>query len=199
MLNYLTGPKEEQKPPVSQPDNELGGSKNLEDLNETTASGSDLGESESLLGAKINKKVEEKTEEYCKPNYTMMAMFFAAGCLFLLASLTSLPLVILSPASFNMYFTLSSACFLLSVSFYYGPCVYLKKLVCNKTNLPISLLYLSSTGASLYFTFFAKIGYLYTMGMIGVQGLSVFFFVFQAWTSGDRAQDKLKEFVSSGI
>ena len=46
---------------------------------------------------------------------------------------------------------------------------------------------------------FAKIGYLYTLGMIGVQALSVIFFIFQAWTSGDRAQEKLKDFVNNGV
>ena len=89
-------------------------------------------------------------------------------------------------------------CFLVSVSFYYGPCIYLSKIF-SGSNLLITILYLGSTGASLYFSLFAKIGYLYTLGMIAAQALSVVFFVFQAWTSGDRAQEKLKEFVNNGV
>ena len=125
----------------------------------------------------INDKIDKANEEYSKPNYLMMFVFFGTGCLFLLASLTSLPFIIISPAGFNLYFSMSSFCFLTSVSFYHGPCVYLKKLFCNKTNLPISVMYIGSTVASLYFSMFKHIGYLYTLGMIGVQALSVAFFI----------------------
>ena len=97
-----------------------------------------------------------------------MCMFFAAGCLFLFASFTALPFLVISPAGFNMYFSLSSLCFLTSVSFYYGPCVYLKKLFCEWSNLPISVLYIGSTVAALYFSIFSKIGYFYTLGMIAL-------------------------------
>ena len=128
-----------------------------------------------------------------------MTIFFGIGCLFLLTSLTSLPFIILAPAGFNLYFSMSSFSFLISVSFYYGPCIYLKKLFCDTSNLPISLLYVGSTCASLYFSMFGKIGYLYTLGMIAVQALSVCFFVLQAWTSGDNAKDKLKGFVQGGV
>ena len=117
---------------------------------------------------KLNKKIESTTEEYSKPNYVMMTVFFGIGCLFLLTSLTSLPFIILAPAGFNLYFSMSSFCFLTSVSFYYGPCVYLKKLFCDRSTLPISVLYIGSTLASLYFSMFGKIGYLYTLGMIAI-------------------------------
>ena len=98
----------------------------------------------------------------------MMFVWFSLGCLFLFASLTCLPFVILSPSGFNMYFSLSSFCFITSVSFYHGPCVYLRKLFCDMSTLPISLLYIGSTIGSLYCSFFSKLGYLYTMGLIGL-------------------------------
>ena len=126
-------------------------------------------------------------KEYSKPNYMMMFMFFGAGCLFLFASFTALPFLVFSPAGFNMYFSLASFCFLTSVSFYHGPFNYLKKLFCDTSNLPISLLYVGSTSAALYFSVFGKIGYFYTLALIGLQALSVVFFIIQAWTSGDKA------------
>jgi len=190
---YIGGSKKDlEKDTKKDDDTELG----------NTEADTDTNESSSLLGSakdKINNKKEELTEEYSKPNYMMMFMFFASGCLFLLASMTALPFLLFSPAGFNMYFSLASFCFLTSVSFYHGPCNYLKKLFFETANLPITLLYLGSTGAALYFSIFGKIGYFYTLGLIGLQALSVVFFIIQAWTSGDKAQDKLKEFVNSGI
>ena len=67
--------------------------------------------------------------------------------------------------------------------------------MCSKSNTPISLLYISCTTANLYFSFFKPIGYLYTLAMIILQALLVFFFLYQAWSGGDRAQEKLKEYV----
>ena len=154
------------------------------ELSTSPQKGEDISTDEDSLLGTSKKRLSAKTEEYSKPNYMMMALWFVAGCVFLLMSFTALPFLLLAPAGFNMYFSMASGCFLIAVSFYYGPCVYLGKL-CSRANLPISILYIGSTGASLYFSIFAKIGYLYTLGMIGVQALSVIFFIFQAWTSGD--------------
>ena len=49
------------------------------------------------------------------------------------------------------------------------------------------MLYISCTMANFYFSFFAKIGYLYTLAMIILQALLAFFFLYQAWSGGDRA------------
>ena len=99
------------------------------ELSSSPSKGEDIStdEGESLLGSS-KKHLDSKTEEYSKPNYMMMALWFAAGCVFLLMSFTALPFLLLAPAGFNMYFSMASACFLISVSFYYGPCVYLGKL-----------------------------------------------------------------------
>ena len=74
----------------------------------------------------VKGKIEEKTGDLTKPNYLWMAIFFGIGCLFLLAALTALPFILISPAGFNMYFSLASTCMLTSVSFYHGPINYLK-------------------------------------------------------------------------
>ena len=125
-----------------------------------------------------------------------MGIFFAIGCLFLLAAFTSLPFILISPAGFNMYFSMCSACMLTSVSFYYGPLNYLKTLF-EKKNIMISMLYLCSTIASLS-TIFIKVGYLYSIGLVGLQAVSVSFFVMQVFTGGDNAQEKLSNLIKSG-
>merc|ERR1712216_46773 len=112
-------------------------------------------------------KIEEKTGDLTKPNYVWMGISFAIGCLFGLAAFTSLPFILISPAGFNMYFSLCSACMLTSVSFYYGPVNYLKTLF-EKKNIMISALYICSTLASLS-TIFFKVGYLYSIGLVVLQ------------------------------
>jgi hypothetical protein len=78
---------------------------------------------------------------------------------------------------------------LIAAGFYHGPLVYFKMMVCSRSNGPISLLYFGVTIANIYFSFFAKIGYLYTLAMIALQALAVFFFLYQAWSGGDQAQE----------
>lgn len=130
-------------------------------------------ESASLLG-----KTKEKIEDtYSKPNYFAMFMWFCIGALFLMASLTSLPFLIISPSGFNCYFSMASLSFLISVSYYHGPYVYFKLIFMDKSTIPLTLLYVASTLGSLYCSFFMKIGYFYTLGLIGLQAISVVFFV----------------------
>jgi len=81
------------------------------------------------MQGKVIEQIESKTGDLSKPNYVWMGIFFACGCLFLLASLSALPFILISPASFNMYFSMASSCMLVSVSFYYGPSVYFKSLL----------------------------------------------------------------------
>jgi hypothetical protein len=116
------------------------------------------------VSSELQKKVEAKTGDLTKPNYVWMAIFFGISCLFLLAAVTSLPFILISPAGFNMYFSLASSCMLVSVSFYYGPLNYLKTLF-EKKNIMISMLYICSTIASL-FTIFSKAGYLWSIGLV---------------------------------
>ena len=175
-----------QKHKDDEDDDDSGGINNL--LNDLEV------EEQSLLKKskeKLEQKLDQKITQYSEPNYTMLFLFAAIGCFFLFASLTSLPFLLLAPRGFILYFSLAQMCFLISVSFYYGPCVYLKTLICSRSNAPISLIYISCTVANIYFSFFAKIGYLYTLGMIVLQALAVFFFIYQAWSGGDNAQEKL--------
>ena len=93
-----------------------------------------------------------------------MSIFFAIGSLFLLAAFTALPFILISPAGFNMYFSLSSTCMMISVSFYYGPMVYFKSLF-EKEKIMISTLYIVATVASLS-TIFTGAGYLWSIGLV---------------------------------
>ena len=133
----------------------------------------------------VQKSVEAKTGDLSKPNYLWMAIFFGLGCLFLLASVTALPFIIISPGSFNMYFSLASTFLILSVSFYYGPLNYLKSLF-ERKNLLISSLYIGSTIASLS-TIFLKSGYLWSIGLVIIQAVSLSFFILQAFSGGENA------------
>jgi hypothetical protein len=68
----------------------------------------------------------------------------------MMASLTTLPFILFAPKAFILYFSLSSLSFIIGILFYQGPCVYLKKNLCEKENLPISLLFIGSTVFNVY-------------------------------------------------
>ena len=116
------------------------------------------------VASSVTASVEEKTGDLSKPNYLWMAITFAVGCLFLLAALTSLPFILISPAGFNLYFSLATTSLMLSVSFYHGPKNYIKTLF-EKKNIAISTLFILSTLASLS-TIFVKAGYLWSIGLV---------------------------------
>ena len=118
-----------------------------------------------------------------------MAIFFAIGCFFLMAAMTSLPFFLLSPSGFNIYFSLASTCMLASVSFFYGPLVYIKKLFARE-NLMISILYTASTIISLCSLIF-KMGYMYSIALALLQMVSLAFFLMQVVAGGDSASGQL--------
>ena len=162
-------------------------------INRTRDSAKSLGSSMGMklegVTGEMTKKIEEKTGSLSQPNYLWMAIFFGVGCLFLMAAMTALPFFLLSPSGFNTYFSLASTCMLISVSFFYGPLVYAKKLF-QRENLLISIIYSASTIASLS-TIFVKAGYLYSIALAILQVVSLAFFVLQVVSGGENAQDRL--------
>jgi hypothetical protein len=84
-----------------------------------------------------------------------------------------------------MYFSLASTFLLISISFYYGPLNYFKSLF-EKEKILISTLYLVSTIASLS-TIFIKSGYLWSIGLIVIQAVSLSFFIIQVFSGGNNA------------
>jgi len=87
------------------------------------------------------------------PNYYAFAAFFGVGCLFLLLSLTFVPLILISPAKFNLFFSLGSLFLQIAMAFYYGPLTYLQ-IIFKRENLAISTVYVASLLFTLYASFF---------------------------------------------
>jgi hypothetical protein len=71
------------------------------------------------------------------------------GALFLLISITCLPLLFIAPNKFNFFFSLGSFFIQLSLAFFQGPLTYLKMLF-SKENLLISAFYVGSLLLAIY-------------------------------------------------
>lgn len=83
------------------------------------------------------------------PNYYAFMAFFIVGCLFLLMAFTFLPLVLVSPGNFNLFFSLGSLFMQISLAFFHGPVTYVKMLF-SRENMIISILYLASVLLAIY-------------------------------------------------
>jgi len=68
-------------------------------------------------------------------------------------SLTFLPLILIAPNKFNLFFGLGSFFIQLSLAFFHGPLAYLK-LLFKKENLVISILYVVSVALAVYSSLF---------------------------------------------
>ena len=62
------------------------------------------------------------------PDYTIAVGFLFFSILFFFAAVTTLPMVLFSPRSFNLYFSFGSIFLQCALAFYYGPVKYLKSL-----------------------------------------------------------------------
>mmetsp|Transcript_37771 Transcript_37771/g.36216 ORF Transcript_37771/g.36216 Transcript_37771/m.36216 type:complete len:116 (+) Transcript_37771:284-631(+) len=111
--------------------------------------------------------------------------FFVVGCLFLLLSLTFLPLIIVSPAKFNLFFSLGSIFIQLSLAFFYGPRTYLQMLF-KKENLIISLLYIASVLLAFYSSLIWG-NYLSSLLILVIQVVTLAYFILQAFYGGSSA------------
>ena len=131
------------------------------------------------------------------PDYKIAAGFLFFAVLFFFAALTSLPMILLSPASFNLYFCFGSMFLQLALAFFYAPMVYLRKLF-GKENRIISAVYLSSLLLALYFAW-SGASYLAALGCVALQGLSLAFFVLQAVGGADRANAWAYALILQGV
>lgn len=141
--------------------------------------------SESSQGGVFSKGQEMMESLETGPDYKIAAGFFFFSILFFFAALTSLPMILLSPASFNLYFCFGSMFLQLALAFFYAPTVYVKKLF-SQENRIISGVYISSLILALYFAW-SGASYLMALGCVGLQGLALAFFVLQAVGGADRA------------
>ena len=78
-----------------------------------------------------------------KKNYVASIVAFVIAGLFLLFAVFSLPLVILSPQKFVLFFTISMISTLVGLAFLNGPQTYLKKLTIRKNRIATGVLLLS--------------------------------------------------------
>ena len=90
--------------------------------------------------------------------------FVLVSGLFFFAALTSLPMVLLSPASFNLYFLFGSLNLQLAMAFWYGISTYLKSLFDESRRL-VSAVYISSLLLCLYIAVFKGS---YLLSIVGI-------------------------------
>merc|ERR1712004_739284 len=119
------------------------------------------------------------------PDYTIAAGFLFFSLLFFLAAITSLPMLLLSPRSFNLYFSFGSIFLQCALAFYYGPMKYLRSLF-DKENRLVSSVYFGSLLISLYFIWTGT-SYIGALCMVILQGFALSFNVMKAWGGAERA------------
>ena len=119
------------------------------------------------------------------PDYTIAAGFLFFSLLFFLAAVTSLPMLLLSPRSFNLYFSFGSIFLQCALAFYYGPVKYVKSLF-EAENRLVSTIYIGSLLVSLYFIW-SGTSYIGALCVIALQGFALSYFVMKAWGGADRA------------
>ena len=149
-------------------------------------------EEESLIDTTLtnasNKAIDlaEKSEVMKATDYKMAAGFLFASFIFFFLALTSLPLVLIRPASFNLYFCFGSMFLQMSLAFYFSPVEYLKKLFSSENRF-VSIVYLISLGLSLYMVFIANTSYLMALGMFFFQTASLVWLTTVAVKGADTA------------
>lgn len=103
-------------------------------------------EPSSVVPSFILSKVSDRSD------YTKALIAFAAGALFLLLAVFSLPTIIISPQNFTMYFTLCMICLIFALAFLNGPLTYIKKITSDRKNQISSCVLILSIIFSLYFS-----------------------------------------------
>lgn len=106
-------------------------------------------EPSSVVPSFILSKVSDRSD------YTKALIAFAAGALFLLLAVFSLPTIIISPQNFTMYFTLCMICLIFALAFMNGPLTYIKKMTSDRKNQISSCVLILSIIFSLYFSIIA--------------------------------------------
>ena len=172
LRNMFGGQSAEPQQPTNQGDDE---------------SSSLMGSSEQQPKGGVFSQGAEKVMDQLEtgPDYKIAAGFLFFSVLFFFAALTSLPMILLSPASFNLYFCFGSMFLQLALAFFYAPMVYVKKLFNKETRL-ISAVYISSLLMALYFSW-SGASYLIAIASVGLQGVALAFFVLQAIGGADTA------------
>jgi hypothetical protein len=94
-------------------------------------------------------------------NYYRALACLCVGGIFLLMAFTCLPMILISPNSFNLFFSIGSFFVILALAFFYGPVEYLNNIFKGEARM-ISLTYLCCLFFSIYFSVFNG-AYLYSL------------------------------------
>jgi hypothetical protein len=87
-----------------------------------------------------------------RADYTKALICFAASGVFMLLAFFLLPTIFFAPQKFTILFTLSLLTFIGGLAYLQGPASYLKKITSDKKNLRASLVLMTSSLLSLYFS-----------------------------------------------
>ena len=153
--------------------------------NNDDESSSLINDSTSSSNGVFSKGAELLDQMETGPDYKIAGGFLLFSVLFFFAAFTSLPFILVSPRSFNLYFCFGSIFLQLALAFYYAPLVYLRKLFSSEGRL-ISAVYMLSLLLDLYFIW-AGAGYVISLVLVGLQGVALTFLVMQAIGGADRA------------
>ena len=109
-------------------------------------------------------------------NYLYAGICFLVSLAFFVLSIVALPMLILSPAKFVMFFTLAIMTFITSMALMKGVRVYVKSLFAIK-NLPATTVLTISLLYSLYFSWYGS--YLWCMLFCFLEVNSIMYFFFK--------------------
>ncbi|ETB62942.1 hypothetical protein YYC_00564 [Plasmodium yoelii 17X] len=84
-------------------------------------------------------------------NFPLFCLLFGISIVFMILSLFTLPMIVITPRQFGFFFTISSICFVLSLAFLKGFSNLYAHLT-EKKRLPFTSAYILSLVATLYFT-----------------------------------------------
>jgi len=115
-------------------------------------------------------------------NYKFFLLTFIAGCILIFISLMFIPLAVLFPQKFCLFFSLGSISILVSFSFLQDPMEYAKSFFIGQTAV-FSICYLISLFMSLYASLIAK-KYIPTLLATGLQLVALIWFVCSKFPGG---------------
>ncbi|SCP05542.1 protein transport protein SFT2, putative [Plasmodium ovale] len=118
-------------------------------------------------------------------NFPMFCLLFGISILFMILSFFTLPMIVITPRQFGFFFTLSSICFVASLSFLKGFSSLYYHLM-EKKRLPFTTAYILSLLSTLYFTVIKPL-YLLALITSVVQVLALISFIVSYIPGGSGA------------
>jgi len=80
---------------------------------------------------------------YSGPNYPAATICFVVGMLFLLITVSSLPMLLIAPGKFNFTFGIASSFLNLALAFWQGPSTYLNRVVIESNRVIVAVYFLT--------------------------------------------------------